>query len=307
MSTLSQPTFSGPPQVPPKDFDPSKASDSDLEKYFFPPRPDPVKQPIEYATWESFAVKKPQYVEPAGTPVPFRNFGTFESSSGAYLKIDETDDDRWYRVQGSWTVPDVTPFNEDGTGSYEALGWIGIDGLDSDVAFKAGIQTRFTVDENGSTSSPRHTGVLLFHGKNETDLVLKPFERIFFSPGDLVTIHIWGSHGTRGPFYSSIWNVTGEQYTTDSINSVDDRLAGRQAVWGFGGRDKEAGVKFPGFKSFSFNRTVAVKDRTVEEVGLDKAVLFNAKDWPISTAKFNSGLVFTNVKTTTTDVGPGKG
>ncbi len=293
MSTLSQPIFSGPPQAPPKDFDPSKASDSDLEKYFFPPRPDPVKQPIEYAAWESFAVKKPQYVEPTGTPVPLKNFGTFESSSGAYLKLDETDDDRWYRVQGSWTVPYVTPLNEDGTGSYEALGWIGIDGLDSDVALKAGIRTRFTVDKNGSASLPRHTAVLLFHGKDETDLVLKPFEQIFFSDGDLVTVHVWGSHGTQGPFYASIWNVTKEQYSPASLFSADDKLAGRQAVWGFGGRDKEADVKFPEFRSFTFNRTVAVKDRTLAEVRANEGELFNSKAWPIATTFLDSGLEFT--------------
>ncbi|MCJ1355572.1 MAG: hypothetical protein MMC33_005564 [Icmadophila ericetorum] len=55
---------SGPLAKFPIGFNPEEASVEELEKYCYPPCPDPTSAPNHYAIWAGFASRRPQFVSP---------------------------------------------------------------------------------------------------------------------------------------------------------------------------------------------------------------------------------------------------
>lgn len=317
MSTLSKEVFRGRAQEPPKGFDPSKASDSDLEKYFYPPRPDPRKDPQEYAEWESFLARKPQHVETIPIERPPGGFEDSRSWAGAVLQASSdskgpTEEERWTRVRGTWTVPDVSaPKDADGNlvdGRYEAWSWVGIDGWDNKVSLKVAVISRIDVDQ-GKHGTPFHRAQIIFRGEHEYSQVAVP--DFFIHVHDQITAHVWGTPGTQNHFRASIWNITTEQESAAGLDpGLTERLKGNTALWVFAGRDPDqAGgqpIRFPGFETVVFHGTYAHRnDNAQTGVDIENAVVFNANNLDISAKRLNPfTLEFTNAKAKVPEDGP---
>jgi hypothetical protein len=135
---------------PPKDFDPLTATDTQLERYGLPSRPDRDKEPDLFGFWtrllgKSLEVVTAKFPEPhgeklrsipltrvgRGEPRGFRHFERSRNWSGAYIVPQRPD--MFVHVTGSWHVPrpSLPPVLPEGVTAYEqyqSSTWIGIDG-----------------------------------------------------------------------------------------------------------------------------------------------------------------------------------
>src|SRR5271169_6338910 len=101
---------------PPKDFDPMTASNTDLVKYRYPPRPDQESTPNLRSLWERKVSSSPWFVAPSGKNIRhlFTNkslqgvhqLNTVTSGdwSGALINIPPTGQ-TFYTISASWTIP----------------------------------------------------------------------------------------------------------------------------------------------------------------------------------------------------------
>lgn len=299
MSTLTHPIFSGPPQAPPKDFDPSKASDSELQKYFYPPRPDPAKAPLESAIWESFSARKPRFVKAEGDDSSSEDLSSNKNWAGGFVQASDTQDGRLNYVTGTFNAPKLTPSSDVETGSYEVGSWVGIDGRDSNdgAALKAGVLSKFEV-VNGKPTPTVHEALLLFHGREEGKIHLVTFSLFHVLENDRITVHLWAAPGTRGPFYATVWNITQSIYSTEKVDPRGERLEGREALWIFGGRDHETtNILFPKFDNHFWGALTTHRDDAAgTEVLSGDGGTFDSASHPIRVnPNGRSGLSFLNL------------
>lgn len=310
MSTLAKPIFRAPPHAPPKDFDPSKASDLDLEKYFYPPRPDPVKAPLEYATWESFSVQRLEWVEPDLTERPSTGLSDSKYWAGTYLHASKepekaTDEKLFFRVVGTWNVPEFSPIEigegddkklEDG--SYEAATWVGIDGWDNKVNLRAGVLSDFQI-AGGEYAAPAHLAVIEFHQEEPLRSSSYAFPKFFVHTRDQITVHVWGKPNTS-VFYGAIWNITRGLYSSVRVEpGFYKTLKGHTALWVLAGNDN---VQFPRFHQpiYYWNLVAHLNDAANTEVSSEKGEIFLTKHLPIEVEVFKAaqpGLIFRDTYT----------
>lgn len=301
MSTFTQPIFRGPPNAPPEAFDPSKASDSELEKYFYPPRPDLAKAPLEYASWEKFSSQKPQFVKADFIERPVGGLDDNRNWAGAVLHASRgndapTKDEVFFRAVGTFTVPSVSPKLDEHEklldGDYRIANWVGIDGWDNQVALKVGVLSEFTV-KRGQYDTPTQVAAIVFRGPDPNRIYNNGFSFFFVKPGDEIIAHVWGSPGARGPSRASVWNTTQGLYSnTELIPGPGLELEGRTALWVFAGHSPEAGFLLPSFQTIIYKDLFAHRNDTGgTEVGIRGAKVFNAQDIPIAAELHSDGLL----------------
>jgi hypothetical protein len=150
-------------EPPPRDFDPSTASDAKLLHHGFPLRPDPARSPRASRAWEqAMRLRRegrfthvvpelqelPDYVHGPHKPVSNANPGTRNGSfnwSGAVLSVDPQVD-RIASVFSNWTVPHAYSPNPGDGKTYFSSHWIGIDGASATAQdiLQAGTETDVT-------------------------------------------------------------------------------------------------------------------------------------------------------------------
>lgn len=283
MSTLVQPIFRSPSQAPPEDFDPSKASDSDLEKYFYPPRPDPVKEPLEYASWESFSVQKPKYVASELVELPEGGLNDRETWAGAYILAPKEANEKLFRaVQGTWTVPTIIPRDntdeDDSKKSYRSANWVGIDGWDNKVSLKVGVLSRIEV-QGQNIAKPVHTAMIAYRNSDGIDQVTTVgFDNFPVHTGDEITARVWGPPGTI-ECHGAIWNLTQRLWVTAFLRPINPTpLQGYSALWVFAGTEISDRIKFPHFEPFSYSNLRAHQVDDTEAKIID---VFQSQTLPI--------------------------
>ena len=143
---LSQNFLQGIKQAPPppEGFKPMSASNSDLLKYGFPPRPDKNASPKASTMWAKMMSRPHNYV-----PLKFSiNTDRVRHPQGATSNLPTTTSTNWsgavissppagqtfYAISASWIVPDAYPpqsaksGNTFKDGTYQCSVWVGIDG-----------------------------------------------------------------------------------------------------------------------------------------------------------------------------------
>jgi Peptidase A4 family len=126
--------------LPPDGFDPRAASPLELRRYGLPQRPDPAVRPELAARWDEIFSRKLTYITPIFQPVeelvpgisradrlrPDVN-GTNDTWAGTVTHAATGETFEW--VFGLWNVPHVDEPRGEGSGSWYAATWIGIDGI----------------------------------------------------------------------------------------------------------------------------------------------------------------------------------
>jgi hypothetical protein len=141
MATSTTPAGISIQPRPADGFDPRAASPLELRRYGLPQRPDPAAQPDLAARWDAVFSRQLRYITPEFTPVQELVPGierqprlqpdmttTNPTWSGTVVHAPAGQAFGW--VTGEWNVPDVMPPAGGGTGIWQCLSWIGIDGND---------------------------------------------------------------------------------------------------------------------------------------------------------------------------------
>lgn len=235
------------PLPTPEGFDPLKASNPDLVKYGYPPRPSKAKYPQLRALWEDVVSRRPQIVDPhfkvgEHIHVPLtkdlldlvEDADPENASSGNWsgaVQATPPAGQTFCYVGAKWIVPALAipqpPDADTPPHTYEEGTWVGIDGWFNGEVFQTGTVSTITVNTGGSVSGPYYYA---FHEWYPAGVVLYP--NLPVTAGDLVSAFVWGHAGnTKGYVYFA--NLTTNQTSglvqlTAPPNTV---LAGTTAEW----------------------------------------------------------------------------
>ncbi len=124
--------------IPPKGFNPVKASDEELRRYCFPPRPDSKTE--EYVEWTKRMENYSGTPEPEITLAEGVRFADVSGSWAGYVGNGTDSSTRFYnQVQMDYTQPTVSAV---GSGTKNLNGyWVGIGGYNSGKLVQAGTST----------------------------------------------------------------------------------------------------------------------------------------------------------------------
>ena len=188
------PVPKGPSVSPPLSFAPGSATDEELKKYIYPPRPNPASSPKHYAVWQQIASCRPEYVPTK--MAEFETTGLEESRnwSGAVLPSTPPDDAVSFDcVNGSWIIPNLHPRrtkNAFKDGDYQCYTWVGLDGWTNKDCLKIGVVLELVVI-NGKIQKRSTYAAILFRGEAEDTMNIHVFSDFVVNPGDLVTGWAW--------------------------------------------------------------------------------------------------------------------
>jgi Peptidase A4 family len=232
------------PQLPPPGLDLAAASESDRVHYGFPAMPDRQTQPRLWAKWEANLHRPWRRVVPEYELHPARlvhqdqsTAGNSPNWSGAIAAPPAGD--VFNAVVGTWVVPDAYPppsaWNGRGynNGLYNALHWVGIDGWTgagvNDV-LQAGTGTDVNVVNGAISVSPYFWYEWWYGPLNNGFATLQGFT---VTPGDVVTVTVCVTGGSRNSGVAIIGNVTRQEYTTQAIADPSSKLTltGNTAEW----------------------------------------------------------------------------
>lgn len=307
MSTIKKLVVEEPAEAPPPDWSPLDASDKDLQKYIYPPRPDRSTEPLAYASWEEFARQKPKYV--AAGPVEISGNlpdDDRQSWTGAVVPKSVVDTNhtpaeegqRIDRVEGRWKVPTVKAKEEDGQsvdGDYELWTWVGIDGFLNSFHIRAGVETTFRFKQPNHRIDVKHTAFVALR----YDLG-KPtkweFSKFFVSTGDEVHVHVWGDVTATAPINATIFNKTRDLWSSVDTGS-QEQLKGSSAQWILSGPKTDSKLLFPAFDNVVYSNLSAHQEDGTEIRSEDSALTISEKI-PVKVSKFvPSRLLFEYVPT----------
>jgi hypothetical protein len=131
----------------PKAFDPLKASEADLARHGFPPRPSDDtlllhwKRVVRALAETTFIEPEFQLTDRQHEPIIQSGVGTSKNWSGAVVSLPPGSgaENRFTYVQGRWSVPRPSPAAADAR-YYASASWIGIDGSGSPDVLQAGVE-----------------------------------------------------------------------------------------------------------------------------------------------------------------------
>jgi hypothetical protein len=224
-------------QAPPAGFNPLIASDATLEAYAYPPRPDALKHPAEFAKWKrAMAVKTTRtfgdlkqtgrYHGPAALTGVHRDYGqrntTYNSSNwSGFVNLNNLTSyntkTSFYYIISDLVIPQVT--NPTCSGWDYAAEWVGIDGWNSNDVLQAGIGTDAACGNAQTTYA-----WIEWYPYSESEIPLA------VAPGDDMFIEVWDTSSTVG--YAYVENIsTGqvEEYKLTAPNGY--KLVGNSAEW----------------------------------------------------------------------------
>jgi hypothetical protein len=112
----------------PSGFDPVAASDADLDRYGYPPRPDSSASPDAYAEWVQAVRSVRIHVAPSGVVRTDRVQGNTTSGNWSGI-VAKGGGGQYTKAIGKWVVPTVFT-DGDHSPAYSSL-WVGIDGYTS--------------------------------------------------------------------------------------------------------------------------------------------------------------------------------
>ena len=233
-----------PAVVPPKGFEPLKASNSELAKYGYPARPDKDTRPKHFEKWTSFLSRPIQVVAPefaivrtgrqpaaATTKGDASANATSSNWSGAVI-MNPPSGTRFNSVSASWVVPNAWPPLSAWTGSgwkdgsWESVTWVGIDGYTAQQSIlQAGTKSVVTV-KNGNVT---HTSWAWFEWFPAYEIQFSNFQ---VSPGDTVHVMVCSlSSPSQG--IAIVNNISSNKGTSTNVSAPTpaSALVGKNAEW----------------------------------------------------------------------------
>ena len=234
-----------PATVPPKGFEPLKASDAELIKYGYPPRPDKDARPKHLEKWTSFLSRPIQVIAPEfaiietgrqpaakGTTKGDASANATSSNWSGAVITSPPSGQRFSSVSASWVVPNAWPplsaWNGSGwkDGTWESVSWVGIDGWSAQQSIlQAGTKSVVTVSGGKVT----HTSWAWFEWYPAYEIQFSNFQ---VSAGDTVhvTVCSLSSPSTGVAIVNNISANTGTS-TNVSAPTPASALAGQNAEW----------------------------------------------------------------------------
>lgn len=292
------------PPHPPKNFHPNRATDKELEKYSYPPRPDPSKAPIDYAEWETLAARNTIYSDAKIVERPIGGLGEARYWAGAVVHAtprgDPSSQQRFNQVYGEWQVPIITPSKKDGGSNkdkYRIWSWVGLDGWENKISLKIGVTS--TIVETNDETHETHEAAILF--QTETEFRPLAFEGFPVEAGEKIYATVWGNPTTTGPFHAAVAKKVPEGVLWaigDLPSDLGVKLEGLTAQWVLAGRDPEAPPEhrflLPNFQATEYSKLVAIRV-SGREVGSGQGSTFDAQKLPISVQRsISNSLIFFN-------------
>jgi hypothetical protein len=255
MAPTKQVPYSPPP--PPKDFDPTKATDEELRRANFPPRPKSDGNKAASQLWQTIANRKPGFMQSKLELVSSSGLEEAKQWSGAVLKQGGP----FVGIEAGFTVPQ--PYPASGDGSYQYYAWVGIDGYTDNESLKCGIQT--TTLTNDRTSSTEVLPALLFRGAGDKQISVFVFKDLVVKPGDYIAAATWWdtTDATKGNGF--IYNFNSNYYVVGVIDAPSGvTLEGNNAEWIMAAPQKTPTQteQFPNFGSIVFLDTIAVNTQS---------------------------------------------
>ena len=197
---------------PPANFNPMTATDAELDRYGFPPRPPRDLGPEVLARWERRVMSQtrivPQLQQTNTFHAPVRTIkqikqtgGTVEANSenwSGYAIVDPGNPfaKTGTQVEARYIVPKPASGCESGTEKYSSANWVGIDGAFSNDVLQAGTETDLDCAAGAS-----YYAWIEWYPNSEirvTNLVI--------SPGDLMSVSVFIA--TDASKHLSIENLT---------------------------------------------------------------------------------------------------
>lgn len=203
--------------LPPKGFDPLKASAEELQRYGFPRHPDAMMETHAASKWVEAFRKYPGFthITPEFKDLPHRRGpnrrtqaetkgnvnATSSNWSGYVLFIGGGDSFTW--VTGQWTVPRAYSPNPGDGNTYYSSAWLGIDGDGSGDVMQAGTES----DSDGTCYAWFEWFPDWSHGINNFPV----------NPGDVISLVLCATSSTTA--WMSIGNMTSKIYTNFSFTA----------------------------------------------------------------------------------------
>jgi len=190
---------------PPSGFDPMSASDTELEQYGFPPRPDPESAPQAYALWHKLVstpqtrIANPQlqptntYHRPVQDLTPQSEITTSQASpytssnwsgytvaaSAGTFAVDQA------AVYTEYIVPIAQQAAGSCSGSWDySAQWIGFDGFGSGDVLQAGSEANALCA--GGNTSTQYYGVYEWYPNGAVKIL-----NFKVKPGDVMGLEVW--------------------------------------------------------------------------------------------------------------------
>ena len=201
--------------LPPRGFDPLRASQEELAHFGLPPRPDPEAQPLLFRAFATVFSPPLLFVDPVvqelafigqQTPQPVTPVGTPSLTelsanwSGAYIEANSGR--QFVMVVGRWQVPTLAlppPIDRVPPASgaiYDCSTWIGLDGqrLYLDASLPQ-VGTEQSLPAAGGPTAAR--AWFQWWARGETKLHRRFLDGVPLTPGDDVRCMLWVKHPQR--------------------------------------------------------------------------------------------------------------
>jgi hypothetical protein len=227
--------------APPAGFAPLSASDRELADFGFPPRPDPVARPKQYASWAKAMLASRTRIIPilAQTSIfhgPARWRATAESDEAAALQsynwsgyVNTNGAIRFgstsfYAIATEFVVPTAnTAFGVCSGSVNYGSSWVGMDGNNSNDVLQAGIE--FDAECFDGVTATFYAPWLEWYPSSEVRITNLPI-----APGDDYFVEVWNTSATQG--YAYLVNENTKSAVTVSIDPPSGtRLVGNSAEW----------------------------------------------------------------------------
>jgi Peptidase A4 family len=219
-------------RAPPAGFDPMTASQTDLQRHGFPPRPEEPHHLARYQRVFAHLKNKFHYVEPTlrvnaekahGPRRRQAEAGTETSTnwSGGVVFAPSGDSFRW--VEGDWVVPNVDAPTENQW--YYCASWIGIDGDGSGDVCQAGVECE--VFRSGASISRNIYPWWEWYPLPEVQIT-----NLAVNPGDMLTMLLCTSGVDATTASVFVTNRTTGASTSLSFDAPSGtKLVGNSAEW----------------------------------------------------------------------------
>ena len=273
-----------PKYHPPLRFKPYSASDDELKKYLYPPRPNELS-PRKLSYWNRIAKNNPDFVLTNLVERPASGLDETRNWSGAYILAvppgDSEADLQFKEVDGTWVIPRTYPVENLQNGLYRLWTWVGLDGWINKVALKIGVTSSIEVNR-GKIERMSNEAAVLIQGVTDASVRYVEFQNFEVSPGHKVSAHVRSTQGfSSGAVF--IYNETTNQWAAASVaeSDVDLHVKGLSAEWILAGRNPQPppspAYLFPRFDPTTFENLFASRQNGREVQGRN-AALIDAED-----------------------------
>jgi Peptidase A4 family len=227
---------------PPEGFNPLTASDSELEYYGYPPRPDQSEAPKAFASWQkamkasnkritpvlqvtnNFAgpakVKADSAAPANGSAAASYNWSGYVNTNG----VTSYSQSSFYYIIGDYVVPVARQAYSKCDGGWDySVTWVGIDGWGSGDVLQAGNEADAYC--SGSSKATYYSAWYEWYPYGWTRITNLPI-----TPGDDLFVEVWSTSSTAGHAYLVNYNT--DQYVIINFPAPPGtHLVGNSAEW----------------------------------------------------------------------------